>query len=59
MRPDPANGVGTYESPRLPIELMRAMPPAAADPVRKAVRNVQKVVNGGNAFILRRAIKKR
>jgi hypothetical protein len=37
---------------------MRAMPPAAADPVRKAVRNVQKVVNGGNAFILRRAIKK-
>lgn len=38
---------------------MRAMPPAAADPVRKAVGNVQKVVNGGNAFILRRAMKKK
>src|SRR5215467_12862637 len=35
---------GPTKPPRLPIEFINAMPPAAAEPVRKPVGSVQKVV---------------
>jgi hypothetical protein len=34
---------GPAKPPRLPIEFIKAMPPAAAEPVRKPVGRVQKV----------------
>src|SRR6516164_6167038 len=40
---DPADAYGPTKPPRLPIELINAMPPAAAAPVRKLVGRVQKV----------------